>query len=109
MSRFDTMASISSRLSLGTTTSSGLRRRDHAADGVDRELLHHAVDRSGQVLKPGPLLGLDQVLGQPVRLLLGLGQFVGERMPVFRRRLAAGLADRGDRRFGLVQMALLNA
>jgi hypothetical protein len=45
---------------------------------VDRELLHHAVDGSGQQLKPGPLLGLDQVLGQAVRLLLGLGEVVGK-------------------------------
>ena len=55
----------------------GLRRRDDAADGVDRELLHHAVDGSGQELKLGLLLGLDQVLSQPVGLLLGLDEFVG--------------------------------
>ena len=103
------MASISSRLSLGTTTKQGLRRRDHAADRVHRELLHHAVHRSRQQLQPGLLLGLDQVLGQPVRLLLGLGEVVGDRVPIFRHRLTARLADRGDRRLRLVQMALLNA
>ena len=75
---------------------------------MDRELLHHAIDRSGQLLKPGPLLGLDQVLRQSARLLFGLGEFIGKRMPVFRRSLAARLADRGDGRFGLVQMALLD-
>ena len=87
----------------------GLRRRDNAADRVDRELLHHAVDGSGQQLKPGLLLGLDQVLGEPVRLLLGLGEFVGERVPIFGHRLAARLANRGHGRLRFVQMALLNA
>ena len=48
-------------------------------DNQGREL-HHAIDGRGQLLKPGPLLGLEQVLGDPVRLLLGLGQFVGERI-----------------------------
>src|SRR5208337_4140924 len=55
-------------------------------DNQGREL-HHAIDGRGQLLKPGPLLGLDQVLGDPVRLLLGLGQFVEERMSILRRRL----------------------
>ena len=49
----------------GTTHQQCLRRRDHAADGVDGELLHHAVDRRRQRLQLGLLLGLDQVLGQP--------------------------------------------
>ena len=43
----------------------GLCRRDNAADGVDRELLHDAIDGRGQQLKLGPLLGLDQVLAEP--------------------------------------------
>ena len=55
----------------------GLRRGDDAADRMDRELLYHAVHGSGQQLKSGLLLGLDQVLGEPVGLLLGLDQFVG--------------------------------
>ena len=41
-----------------------LRRRHHAADGVDGELLHGAVDRRGQHLQPGLLLRLDQILAQ---------------------------------------------
>ena len=41
----------------------GLRGRDNAADRMNCELLHYAVHRSGQQLKPGLLLGLDQVLG----------------------------------------------
>ena len=67
----------------------GLRRRDDAADRVDRELLHHAVDRGGQLLQPGLLLGLDQVLGQPVRLLLGLGELVGQACGDIRPRPGA--------------------
>jgi hypothetical protein len=80
-----------------------------AADRVDGELLHHAVHGRGQQLKPGLLLGLDQVLGEPVRLLHGLGEFVGECAPEFGHRLAARLANRGHGRLRLVQMALLNA
>ena len=95
MSRFDTMASISSRLSLGTTTIRGLRRRDHAADRVDRELLHHTVHRRGEKLKPGLLLGLDQLLGEPDRLLLRLDELVGKGTPIFSLRLAARFAKRG--------------
>ena len=72
-----------------------LRRRDDAADRVDRELLHDAVDRSGQQLKLGLLLGLDQVLGEPARLLLGLGEFVGERAPIFGLGLGARFVNRG--------------
>ena len=103
------MASISSRLSLGTTTS-------RACAGVTTpptvwigELLHHAVDRRRQKLQPGLLLGLDQLLGEPDRLLLRLGELVGQGAPVFGLRLAARLADRGNRRFRLLQMALLDA
>jgi hypothetical protein len=86
-----------------------LRRRHDAADRVDRKLLHHAVDGSGEKLQPGPLLGLDQVLGKPVRLLLGLGELVGERVPIFGDRLAARLAYRGHGSLRFVQMALLDA
>ena len=76
MSRLETMASISSRLSLGTTTSS-------ACAGVTTPPTvwmasccttpsTGAVSRCSLVL----LLGLDQVLRQPARLLLGLGELV---------------------------------
>ena len=43
MSWFDTMASISRRLSLGTHHQQRLRRRDDAANRVHGKLLHHAV------------------------------------------------------------------
>ena len=75
---------------------------------MNRKLLRHTVHRRAENLKPGPLLGLGQVLGEPVGLLLGLGEFVGDRTPEFRRRLTARLADRRDRRLGLMQMALLD-
>ncbi len=76
---------------------------------MDRELLHHAVHRRRQKLKPGLLLGLDQLLGEADRLLLRLGELVGQGAPVFGLRLAARLAKRGDRRFRFLQMALLDA
>ena len=65
-----------------------LRRRHDAADGVDGELLHDAVDRRGQQLQLGPLLGLDQVLDQTRHLAIGLGEFAEARAPVFGDRPA---------------------
>jgi len=55
----------SRRRSLGTHNEQGLRRRDHAADRVDRELLHHAYTRSGQTAEACPLLGIDKVWARP--------------------------------------------
>lgn len=49
-----------------------LRWRDNTANRMNRELLCHAVDWSGQLLKLGLLLSLDQILSKSVRLLLGL-------------------------------------
>ena len=54
-----------------------LRRRDNAANRVNGELLHHAVDRRGEQLKPGLLFSLDQILRESACLLLGLGEVVG--------------------------------
>jgi hypothetical protein len=58
-----------------------LRRGDDAADGMDRKLLHDAVDgRDEHVdgrdeqLKLGSLLRLDKVLRQSYGLPLGLDQ-----------------------------------
>ena len=87
------------------------RRAWKPAKGSSRSCLTFlsAPHRVAHRLKPGLLLGLDQVLGQPARLLLGLGKFVGECMPIFGLRLAAGLAKRGHGRLRLVKMALLNA
>jgi hypothetical protein len=84
------------------------RRAWKPAKGSSRSCLTFlsAPHRVAHRLKPGLLLGLDQVLGQPARCLIGLGKFVGECMPIFGLRLAAGLAKRGLR---LVKMALLNA
>jgi hypothetical protein len=64
------MASISSRAVARHQDQQGLRGCDDAADRVDRQLLHHAVHGRRQPLKPGLLLGLDQFLGEPARLLL---------------------------------------
>jgi len=48
-------------------------------------------------------------MGEPAGLLDGLGELVGERVPIFGRGLTAGLANRRHRRLRLVQRALLNA
>jgi hypothetical protein len=76
---------------------------------MDRELLHHAVHGSGQHLKSGLLLSLNQVLPQPVRLLLGLGEFVGESAPIFSFGLTARFANSSCGRFGRTNVAFLNA
>ena len=52
-----------------------LRRGDDAADGMDRKLLHDAVDGRDEQLKFGSLLRLDKVLRQSCGLPLGLDQF----------------------------------
>jgi hypothetical protein len=72
---------------------------------VDGELLHGAVDRRPQDLQSRFFRGLDDVLGEaggPDRRQLA------EPAAVFRRRLGPCLDDRGQRRLGLVQMALLD-
>jgi hypothetical protein len=68
MSRFDTMASISSRLSLGTLINSDCTGVTTPPYGP--RVVQNSVHGCGQQLKPGPLLGLDQVLDEPVRLLI---------------------------------------
>ena len=78
MSRFETMASISSRLSLGTIT-------NRACAGVTTPPTvwiasccttpsTGAVKRCSLV----SLLGFDEILDQPADLLFGLGEFVRE-------------------------------
>ena len=109
MSRFETSRFDFEPAVVGNDHQQGLRRRDHAADRVDGELLHHAVDGSGQSLQRGLALGLDQVLRQPVYLLLGFGEFVRQAAPVFGHGLAARLADRRHRRLRFTLAALLNA
>ena len=106
MSRFETMASISSWLSCGTSTSKACA--DHAADGMDGELLHHSIHRCGKRLELGALLGLGHVLDKPGRLCLGLVELVEQGAAEFRDGLRAGLDDRGDGRFGFLQLALLH-
>ena len=86
----------------------GLRGRDDTAHRVNRELLHRAIHRSGQQLKPDLLLRLDQVLGEPVCFLLGLGKLFGQAAPIFCRRLATRFANRSRSRLRLLQMALLD-
>ena len=74
MSRFDTIASISRLAIGGHHDQQRLRRRDNAPDGVDGQLLHHAVNRRSQGLEFGPLLGLDQVFTEARDLAFGLHQ-----------------------------------
>ena len=93
MSRFDTIASISSRLSAGADDEQRLRRRHDAADGVDGELLHRPVDRRGQELQAGLARRLDQILREPGGLGLGLDEFVRHRAPELGGELARAAAS----------------
>ena len=85
-----------------------LRRGHHAPDCVHRKLLHHAVDRRGERLELGSLLGLDHVLGKAGGLLFGLGQLVKTGAAILRRSLGAGFGQRGNRGVGFAVVALLN-
>ena len=108
MSRLDTMASISSRLSFGTITIK-------ACAGVTTPPTvwiasccttpsTGAVNRCSVVLRSA----LIRSCVKPVRLLLGLGEFVRQRLPEFGHRLTARLADRRHGGLRFVQMALLD-
>ena len=55
-----TMASISRWAVARHHHQQGLRRRDHAADRVHRELLHRAVDRRGENLQAGRCCALSR-------------------------------------------------
>ena len=67
----------------------GLRGRHHAADRVYGQLLNHARDRRGQLLKLGALLGLRQIGRQAGGFPLGLGQFAEQCSAI----LGPGLAN----------------
>ena len=87
-----------------------LRRCDDAADGINRELLDHAIHRSPEFLKPGLLLSLDQVLCQARSLFCSSFASSSEIVrAVFGHRLATRLANRLHGSFRFAQMALLNS
>jgi hypothetical protein len=54
------------------------------------------------------LLGLDEVLGQSVCFLLGLGELVRECTSILSLGLPARFANSGGSRFRLAQMAFVN-
>src|ERR1700737_326397 len=81
-----------------------LRRGDHAADGMDGELLHHSIHRRGQRLELGALLDLGHVLHETGRLCLDLVELVEQGAAEFRDGLRVGLDDCGDGRFGFLQL-----
>ena len=108
MSRLETMASISSRLSLGTITSSGCAGVTTPPIVWTASCCTTPSTGAVELLQPGPLLGLDQILRQAGRLLLGLGEVVEQRAAILGLGLGARLVHRGDRRLGFVQAALLD-
>ena len=64
-----------------------LRRRHHAADGMNRELLDHAVDRRGQDLKLGSLLGLCEIAAETGGFALRFCKLAEQRAMKFGHRL----------------------
>ena len=106
ISLFETIASISSRLSLRNDDGEHLRRHHHAADRVHAELLHHAVDRRREELQLGPALGLDDVPAERGNLLIGLGEIVEQSAAALGRDPVARLLQR---RRGCIDLAHLAA
>jgi len=102
------MASISSRLSPRHDHQQGLRWRDNTSDRVDCELLHQAVHGSGQQLKLGLLLGLDQVWASPFAFCSALASSSNRVRRYSAIAWPRVLADRGRGRLGLTQVTLLN-
>ena len=96
MSRFDTMASISSRLSLGTTTSKGCAGVTTPPTVWTASCWTTPATGARSSCSLRLLLGLDEVLGEPVAFLLGLGEIVRERAPILGNGLAR--APRGSLR-----------
>ena len=108
MSRFETIASISRRLSAGTTTSS-------ACAGVTTPPIVWiasccTVPSTGAVSRCRPVLraALIRSWSQPGRLGVGLDELVGEACAVLGNRLGALFAQRLERRLGLLLVALLD-
>ena len=109
MSRFDTMASISSALSVGTITSSDCAGVTTPPTVCTASCCTTPSTGDSQLLQPRPLLCLDQILREAIGLLLALGEIVERGLCRYSAiGWSAGLADCGDCRFGLVQMALLD-
>src|SRR6185437_4583073 len=70
--------------------------------------LHNAVDRGGDELKRAASIGLDDILSQAGRLLLGLCQIVEQCAAIFGIGLIARLCDRCDGRIRLAEATFLN-
>jgi hypothetical protein len=79
-----------------------------AADGMNGELLHPSIHGRGKRLELGALLGLGHVLHETGRLCFGLVELVEQGAAEFRDGLRAGLDDRGDGRFGFLELAFLH-
>ena len=91
-----------------------MRFGDHAASGVDCQLLHGAIDRCGEAGEVVEALRLVQFLLKRCRFLLGLMQQVEHRSAVLRQSgfalLPCGLVCRGefdDSAFLLGELTLL--
>ena len=75
---------------------------------MNGKLLHEAVDRRDEVLEPGFLLGLDDVLAKARRLALRLGKVGRKGALELRRGVVALLGKRDDGGLGLFEMRALN-
>ena len=77
----------------------GVAGGDHAADGVDRRLQHHAVLRRADVDPPQLIFGGDLALDELADLVVGLAQILGDLADQV-------LVDLDDLQLGLGDLAL---
>ena len=75
---------------------------------MNGKLLHEAVDRRDEVLEPGFLFRLDDVLAKARRLALRLGKVGRKAALELRRGVVALLGEGDDGGLGLVEMRALN-
>ena len=109
ISRFETIASISSWLSLGTIIEQRLRRRDNAADRMDRQLL--TTHRSGAVNCWSLVFfsALIRSCASPLAFCSALVRSSESSCRYSASALCAGFANCGRGRFRLAQVAFLDA
>ena len=75
-----------------------LRRRHHAADGVDGKLLHHAVDRRGELCSLVRCSALMTSWARPAAFCSALARSSSRRAPYSATVWARVSVQRGDRR-----------
>ena len=85
-----------------------LGRRHDATDGMNRQLLDYAIDRSGQDLKLGSLLRLGEIAAETGGFALRFREFGEQCTMKFRHCLGTSFGDRRNRGIRFFKSTFLN-